>query len=74
MKYLCLLFNDEKKLDGMPKSEWDTLVAGRSASRGRSRSGGFSNDDWASYWTGGASNAFGNIPLEQASSLLQKIG
>jgi|SRR5688500_12424984 hypothetical protein len=27
MKYLCLVFNDEKKLDAMPKSEYDALVA-----------------------------------------------
>ena len=27
MKYLCLVFNDEKMLDTMSKSEWDALVA-----------------------------------------------
>ncbi len=27
MKYLCLVFNEEKKLDAMSKSEWDALVA-----------------------------------------------
>jgi hypothetical protein len=27
MKYLCLIFADEKKLDAMSKSEWDTLLA-----------------------------------------------
>ena len=26
MKYLCLIFNEEKKLDAMSESEWDTLV------------------------------------------------
>lgn len=27
MKYLCLVFNEEKKLEAMSKSEWDALVA-----------------------------------------------
>lgn len=26
MKYLCLIYNDQKRLDAMPKSEWDALV------------------------------------------------
>ena len=26
MKYLCLVFNDEKMLDAMSKSEWDALA------------------------------------------------
>jgi len=26
MKYLCLVFNEEEKLDAMSKSEWDALV------------------------------------------------
>jgi hypothetical protein len=26
MKYLCLVYNEEKKLDAMSKSEWDSLV------------------------------------------------
>ncbi len=27
MKYLCLIFNEEKRLDAMPRTEWDALVA-----------------------------------------------
>jgi hypothetical protein len=27
MKYLCLVFNGEKMLDAMSKSEWEALVA-----------------------------------------------
>jgi len=27
MKYLCLVYNEEKKLDAMSESEWDALVA-----------------------------------------------
>jgi len=27
MKYLCLIYYDEKNLDGLPKSEFDALVA-----------------------------------------------
>jgi hypothetical protein len=26
MKYLCLVYNEEKKLDAMSKNEWDSLV------------------------------------------------
>jgi hypothetical protein len=26
MKYLCLVYNEEKKVDAMSKSEWDSLV------------------------------------------------
>ncbi len=26
MKYLCLVYNEEKKLDAMSKSEWDALA------------------------------------------------
>lgn len=26
MKYLCLIYNDPKQLDAMPKPQWDTLV------------------------------------------------
>jgi hypothetical protein len=26
MKYLCLVYNEEKKLDAMSESEWDALV------------------------------------------------
>jgi hypothetical protein len=26
MKYLCLIYDEEEKLNGMPKSEWDALM------------------------------------------------
>jgi hypothetical protein len=27
MKYLCLIYNEERKLGAMPKSEWEALVS-----------------------------------------------